>query len=186
MLLLLILCALRSGSDRYYLLKAQQNKIKGKEVFYFLRPSMFLKTFLFYLNYYLRKLSYLLLCFVPSAGVTVLLLFYLEYGRASLKIATVFFAFAIALFINGIIYFFRFNGFLFASRYCFALGNFSSYREIFTFSAKCVEGKRGEIIKERLRFIGWFISCILVFPVPFVQNYYRESMAGLARDLMEK
>ncbi len=185
MLLLFILCALRSGSDRYYLIKTQGNTVKGKEVFYFLRPSMLLSTLTFYLNYYLRKLFYILLCFAPSVVVAVLLFYYLKYGRASFAVAVVIFASAAVFFVNGIIYFLRFNALLFASRYYFACGNFTTFRQLFLSSARCIEDKRGVIFKERLRFAGWFLSCIFVFPVPFVQNYYRETMAHLADNLME-
>lgn len=185
MLLLFIFCALRSGSDRYYLLKTEKAGVKGRELFYFLRPSALAGTFVFYLNYYLRKLLYIVLCFLPCVGAVLFLFYYLEYGRASLAVSVVLSASAAVFLVNGIIYYFRFSSLLFVSRYLFASGNFTSWRKLFLFSAGCVEGKRGVILKQKLKLTGWFLSCILVFPASFVQNYYRETMAGLAKALME-
>lgn len=185
MLLLFILCALRSGSDRYYLMKTQSTRVKGSEVFYYLNPKRSISLLRFYFNYYLRKLLYIFLCFLPSLLTALLLYCYLKYSRASLYVSTVIFFAVLVLIFNGIVYFFRLNAFLFASRYYFASGNFNTYRELFRFSARCIEGKRWVVTKKRLGFFGWFLSCLLIFPTFFVQNYYRESMALLAGDLMK-
>lgn len=184
MLILFFLSALRSGSDRYYLLKTEKCNIKGSEIFHFLKPSVLCLTLKFYLNYYFRKLIFICICFLPSAVLAVCLFYYLKNGRASVAVSTVIFASALLLAVNGVIYFLRFNSFLFVSRYYFASGGFTTFRQLFSSSVKCIADKKGVIIKQKLRFTGWFISCILVFPIPFVQNYYRESMARFVKDLI--
>ena len=185
MILLSVLLALRSGGDRYYLLKARKTDVRGSELFYFFRPSAFFKLLLFYVGYYLRKLTYAVLCLLPCGGVITLLLYYIEHGRGSFAVVTVLLAFSAVFLVNGIIYFLRLSSLLFTSRYLFAGGDFSSFGRLFRASAECVENKRGVILRRKLSLSGWFISCVLVFPVPFVQNYYKEQMAALADELIK-
>ena len=185
MLLLFILCALRSGSDRYYLMKTESTDVKAGEVFYFFSPAKVFPVLKFYLNYYARKLLHFLLCFFPVVLTAFFLFYYLKYSRASYYVSLVTVFAMLSFTVNGIVYFFRFNALLFLSRYYFASESFVSYRQLFSDSSLRVKGKRWLILKKKLSFSGWFISCILVFPVPFVQNCYRETIARLAKDLME-
>ena len=77
MILLFVLSALRSGRDRYYFFKTRRTDVKGKEIFHFLRFSEFKGVLLFYVNYYLRKLLYIALCFLPSSVLTAFFFYYI-------------------------------------------------------------------------------------------------------------
>lgn len=185
MVLIFIVLALKSGADRYYFKKAQGSVVKGSEVFYYLKPKSFLSVFAFYFNYFLRKLGIIILCFLPTFTVIAVLTFLIKNTSASFNVARILFAFAIFLFLNGVFFFLRLNSFLFLSRYYFVSGRFFNYSQLFSFSYGCIEGKRGLVFKKRLSFIGWFIACLLIVPAFFVQAYYRESLAELAKDLLE-
>ena len=185
MLIILLLCAFRSGTDRYYLKKALGENVRGREVFFYLKPRNIFSLFRFYLGSWARRLAVIALCFLPCLAVTLSLVYYISYGRASLTVCTVLFFAVLVFAFNGFVYFFRFNSFFFLARFCFASGQFTSVKEIFSFSYKQIEGRRSQVLMKRLGFIPWFLSCVLVFPAFFVRAYYRESMTEFAAGLMD-
>lgn len=184
MLIIFLLCAFRSGTDRYYLKKAHGERVRGREILFYFRPKNVPSLIGFYSALWLRRLVNGLLCFLPPVLSAVWLFYYAGYGRASLTVSTVMFFAVIVLSVNGLIYYLRLNSFLFLARYCFASGNFGSTRELFKASYSRIEGKRGEVLLRRMGFVPWLLSCVLVFPVSFVRSYYMEEMAELASDLM--
>ena len=185
MLIIFLLCAFRSGTDRYYLKKARGQKADGKDILFYLKLKNIPSLVAFYFNYWLRRFIVALLCFLPFVSVVLYLFYYVNKGRASLFISQALFFSALIFAANGIFYFFRFNSFLFLSRYCFSSGSFTSLRKLFDFSFCKLEGRRGVVLRKKLSFIGWFLSCFLVFPVAFVRSYYMETMASLANELMQ-
>ena len=185
MLIIFLLCAFRSGTDRYYLKKARGQKADGKDILFYLRLKNIPSLLAFYFNYWLRRLLVVLLCFFPFASVMLYLFYYINKGRASLPVSQALFFSALVFAVNGVFYFFRFNSFLFLSRYCFSSGAFSSLKKLFDFSFYRLEGRRGVVLRKKFSFIGWFLSCFFVFPVAFVRSYYMETMAKLANELMQ-
>lgn len=183
-LLIFFLCAFRSGTDRYYLKKVTGESVKGKEVFFYFRPKNSLSLILFYINYWLRRMGVLLLCFLPFSLVTLFLFRYLQKNNASMTVSMILLFSAIALAVNGAYYFFRLNSFLFPARYCFASGRYDSFRQLFNSSYRCMEGNAGSVFRKKLSFTGWFLLCFTVFPAVFVRNYYMEEMAEFASDLI--
>lgn len=184
MFVIFILCAFRSGADRYYLKKAKGEKSEGKDVFFYFRPKNIPSLAVFYLNYWLRRLLIAVLCFFPFVAAILYLFYYINQGRASLFVSGALLVSALAFAVNGIFFFYRLSSFLFLARYCFSSGSFINFRKLFDFSYCRLEGKRGIVLRKKLGFIGWFISCIFIFPVAFVRSYYMETMAKLANELM--
>lgn len=184
MLILFLLCAFKSGSDRFYLRKAEGFDAKGKEVFFYFRPKNALSLAAFYFNLYIRKLLLFIVCFAPFAAVMAFLMSGLERGGFSLSAARILLAAATVLLVNGIYYFIRLNGFFFLARYFFASGRYFNLRQLFSFSYKCIRNKKFTVLKKRLSFIGWFAGCIFLLPISFVRSHYNRSMAQLASDLM--
>lgn len=184
MLVLFLLCAFKSGSDRFYLRKAEGFDARGKEVFFYFRPKNALSLTAFYFNLYLRKLFVLLVCLLPSAAVIMFLLRQIEKGGFSLEQSRILFAAAAVLFVTGIYYYIRFNGFFFLARYLFASGRYFNLRQLFAFSYGCIKNNKMKVLKKRLSFAGWFFLCIFLLPVSFVRSHYNRSMAELADELM--
>lgn len=184
MLVLFLLCAFRSGSDRFYLRRAEGFDPDGKEVFFYFRPKNALSLAAFYLNLFGRRFLILLICFLPFAAVWGAFIACLGRGGLSLNVSRVLLVASALLFLNGVFYFIRFNGFFFLARYYFASGRYFSFRQLFRFSYKCIREKKLTVLKKRISFIGWFASCAFLLPVSFVRSYYNRSMAQLARDLM--
>ena len=181
MILLILFCAFRSGADRFYLKRSAGFRAGGSDVFFYFKPRRLLILTAFYFNYYIRKLLVIAFCFLPF-GVNVVFLNGLLSSEAPSK-ALVFVA--AAFFVNGFIFFFRFNSFFFLARYCFATGNYKSFRQLFYFSVRGMTGRRGEVFRKKLSFIPWFFSCVFLLPISFVRSYYNQTMADLAADLMK-
>lgn len=185
MLVLFLYCAFKSGADRYYMRKIGGFGVKGKELFHYLKPRNVLSLILFYVNYYLRKLVLFILCFAPCLLMIFLLCNLLYYGEVSLSFAAVIIFTVIICGVNGVVFYFRFNSFLFLARYYFVSDKFYNFRQLFSFAYACLEGKRGAVLRKKLSFLGWFISCLFLLPIGFVRAYYRESMVILAKGLIE-
>lgn len=185
MVILFLLCAFKSGSDRFYFRKAQGFDAQGKEVFYYFKPKNALLLISFYLNLYLRKLLFFFVCFLPFFTILFFLDYYIKKGGFSYNAFLVLTFASALLFVNGLYYFIRFNGFFFLARYCFASEKYLSVRQLFSLSYKLIQDKKMTVIKKRISFIPWFASCIFLLPVSFVRSHYNRSMAQLAYDLME-
>ncbi len=185
MFILFLLCAFKSGSDRFYLKKAEGLSGTGKEVFYYFYPKNALSLLAFYLNLYTRKLMLFIICFAPSVAVTFFLMQRIVEKGFSLYASVVLLLASAMLFFNGLYYFIRLNGFFFLARYYFASGKYFSYRQLFSFCGKLIKNKKAAVLKKRLSFIPWFVLCIFLLPVSLVRSHYNLSMAQLAHDLME-
>ena len=186
MLVLLLFCAFKSGADRYYLKKAAGLRAYGKDVFYYFGYKNIFRLVLFYLSLFTLKLLLLLFSFLPFIICAFTVNHLLNQGSISATLFNMLVIFTAVLFIHGLIFFFRFNSFLFIARYRFATGHPEKMKELFIFSFKCVEGKRREIFYKKLSFLPWVASCVLLLPIGFVRSYYSQSMAELAADLMKK
>ena len=186
MILLFLFFAFRSGSDRYYLKKAAGLRSGGRDVLYYIRLKNIGSLLLFNIFYYFLKLILLLFSFLPFVLCFLLLWKMCQQGVLSLNSFKAVDALCIVLFVYGIIFFFRFNSFLFPARYCFVTGNFLSFKRLFAFSYLCMQGNRKKVFFRRLSFIPWFMSCVFLLPIGFVRSYYHQSMADIAADLIQK
>ncbi len=186
MLVLFLICAFRSGSDRFYLKRAVGITGEGRDVLYYVRPKNALRLAGFYLCFYLMKLAVLFSCLLPFI-VSVVLTGSLAYGGGLSALAfTVLLLLCGALFLHGAVFFIRFNSFFFVARYCFVTGRFRKMTALFRFSFMCIEQNRRAVFLKKLSFVPWFFSCVFLLPISFVRSYYNQSMAHLAADLIEK
>lgn len=184
MLILFLLCAFRSGTDRFYLRRAQGFDSKGRDIFFYFRPKKALSLVGFYINLYLRKLTVFIVCFAPFLSVSLFAAFAAERFGLSVEAFRVLLSTAVVLFVDGIIFFIRLNGFFFLARYFFVSDKYFSFRQLFAFSYKLIKDKKMTVLKKRLSFAGWFVGCLFLLPVSFVRSHYNRSMAELANDLM--
>ena len=186
MLILFLLIAFRSGSDRYYLKKAAGLRSGGKDVLYYLRLKNIRGLLAFNLCLYALKLLILLFSFLPFSVCLSAFLYSGGQGSVSLSLLRISLFTELLLFLFGTVFFLRLNSFLFPARYCFASGNYKSIKGLFRFSYACMQGNRQRVFKRRLSFIPWFFSCVFLLPIGFVRAYYHQSMADIAADLIQK
>ncbi len=186
MIILFLLCAFRSGSDRYYLKKAAGYYSDGRDVFYYFGVKRAVRLIRFYLSFYFVKLTVALFSVFPFIIAFITLHNITVRGGMSFAAFKIMLILCIALLIHGIAFFFRLNSFLFPARYCFITGSFKSLKGILLFSYRCMRENRKKVFRRKLSFIPWFFSCVFLLPVGFVRSYYNQAMADIAADLIEK
>lgn len=186
LLVLFLICAFRSGSDRFYLKRAVGLRSDGRDVLYYVRAKNALRLILFYMFFYLMKLALLLLSFSPFIAAVIITGSFTYSGGVSALVFSSSVLICAALFIHGTVFFLRFNSFFFAARYCFATGRFTRLTALFRFAFLCMQNNRRAVFLKKLSFIPWFFSCVLLLPISFVRSYYNQTMAQLAADLIEK
>ena len=118
MFLLALVCAFRSGADRYYLKKAVGERADGGEVFYYLRPRRFILLLKFYFSFYLIKLALLFVCMLPFVLFVSGFFYYVYTGNISASVFNTGVVLSVVLMIHGIIFFVRFNSFFFVMHHC--------------------------------------------------------------------
>lgn len=185
MLILALLGAFKSGSDRYYYKKAMNEKTDGREVFYYFSFKCFVKMTVFYLNLYARRFLIVLFCMLPFMLGVGYLYSVVSTHAVSLKLTVIMFLTCLALFFCGAVFFFRLNAFLFLARYCFVSDEFETNRQIFAFSYHAMNRNRSRLFKRRMAFVPWFASCVFLLPISFVRSYYNQSMAELASEYLQ-
>ena len=185
MLILALLGAFKSGSDRYYFKKAINVKTDGRDVFYYFRFKCFVKMAVFYLNLYARRFLILLFCMLPFVVCVGCFYSVVNAQTASLRLTAILIFTCAALFFCGAVFFFRLNSFLFLARYCFVSDEFETNRQIFAFSYHAMNRNRSRLFKRRMAFVPWFASCVFLLPISFVRSYYNQSMAELASEYLQ-
>ena len=186
MILLFLLGAFRSGSDRYYLKKAAGFRSGGADVLYYFKPGNVVSLVLFNLCFYLIKVFLLVFSFLPFSVCVFIVITMGRQGSVSLNLFKTVFFIGCVLFVHGIVFFLRLNTFLFPARYCFTTGKFKNLKKLFVFSYMCMQDNRKTVFRKKLSFIPWFLSCVFLLPIGFVRSYYHQSMADVAADLIEK
>lgn len=186
MLLLFLLCALHSGSDRYYLKRSAGFSSCGKDIFYYFGFKRAFSLIRFCLCFYSVKLLLLLFSLLPFAFTVTALSATLQKGSMSLAVFKIMLVFCALLLVHGLVFFIRLSSFLFLCDYSFVTGRFKDVRSIIAFSYNSMKHNRKKVLRRKLSFIPWLLSCIFLLPAGFVRSYYRQSMADIAADLIER
>ncbi|MGN0448293.1 MAG: hypothetical protein ACI4GC_07090 [Acutalibacteraceae bacterium] len=171
----------RSGADRFFLRKAQGQGAKVGDFFYYLSPKRVVELFRFYLNFYIRKLILVLLCFTPFVISDVTLYLLVRNGDFSLNVTILLSLMNLLFLLNGMFFYYRFSVFLLISRFCFAGGKYLSQKHLFSVALHESEDIRKKLFKMRLSFSGWFLSCLLILPIGFVWGYFKQSVAAVIK-----
>ncbi len=84
------------------------------------------------------------------------------------------------------VYFWAFQQRYFLAPYLLAEDGGQKVSRIIKQSVKASKGRRGEILRLQLSFIGWFLLSVLLFPLLYTLPYYRASLSVYARYLIER
>ncbi len=175
--------ALKTGSDRYMLKKAQNVCASTKDIFYYFIPRQFFS--LFYVSCRVLFLRLLLFIFV-NIPTTLCMLLLLNLGRSTFSAAVSFVLAAGcgAFFISGIYFYNKLSASLFLIPYYFIKGEFLSFRHLLSSSQNAMRGKTKSLLRLKMSFTGWFLSCVLILPCAYVWSYYNQTMAAYAEEIM--
>lgn len=172
----LIYSALSMGTDRFMLKRAENFAAGAGDIFYYFAPKKLLSLCGFHLMVNSRKILILSFLSIPTlicAGVFYALC---ENGFSA-AVCLIFAVFSLVFLLSEIITFRRISDTLFMARYVFIKGEYLNKKQLLSL---CDESEIKRLRQLRLSFSGWFLLCLLVFPLPYVWSYYRQSKACFA------
>ncbi len=176
--------ALKTGSDRYMLKKAENVRTGTKDIFFYFSPVNFVSLF----SIKFRLLQLRLLIFTLLNVPTVLcaaLLFSLSQSIFSAAVTAVLVAGLIAFFISSVYFYMRLTASLFLVKYYYIKGEYLSFRHLIASSENAMKGKEKELLRLKISFFGWFACCLFLLPMGYVWGYYNQTLAAYANKIMK-
>ncbi len=177
--------AIRLGTKRYLFKRTLKKKATAEDVFNFFRFREFFASFIYSLKISAVRLILFLFCFFPCmVCITILHRFFQQ--NASLLVCVSLTVTAVFLFVNGGFFYSLLYSSFFLCDYYFIEGTGLSFRHIVASSQRNMRRKNTLITSLKLSFIGWFVFCIFVLPIPYVWGYYNQSLAVAAAEFMRE
>lgn len=173
------------GLHRFFLRKAEHRGGKVNDLFYYFSPSRSIGAFTFIIKYTLMKTGLFFLCFLPFF-ISLNFLFRLIKTSASLSVTAVMLLTVMLLFVNGCIFAFALKSSLFLVKYYYVNGVYLNFRHLISTSQHEMQNHKKSFLKLELSFVGWFFSCLFIFPIVYVLLYNGQSKAVLAAEIMSE
>ncbi len=167
---------IKLGTDRFFLRRAQKKGSTAADIFYYFHPIRAVGAFGFSVKMLFLKLSLLLFMLIPFALCVITLLSLLQKNVSALVALTLFVGSLVYL-ASALIYYRKLTCSLFLAKYYYIQGEYICFAHLTASSQSAMKNKTKELAKIRRSFYGWFILCILLFPVGYVWSYYNQTMA---------
>lgn len=176
-ILFLFICALKTGEQFLYFIKASGGKGRTGLLFSFFTFEKSFRVFSLYFRLTLLKIAWLIYFLLPCIvcyglsfylylqGKLLPVVFYIMLAGASVLLSYCIFMWRIA--------FFRYN----AAPYYVCLNRDISPKEAIKKSIKFTDGFLRESVLLESSFFGWFLSCCFVLPIAYVLPFFRLSKA---------
>lgn len=177
--------SVRLGAKRYLFRKAVKKKPRAGDIFFYFSPKNYFTSFFYSLRVALIKLLIFIFCFFPSAVCFFMVNRFSRQGVSALVCISLTVT-ALCLLVNGGVFYSLFNSSFFLCDYYFIDGAYVSFRHLISLSQSYMKGKNSLLTRMKLSFVGWFVFCIFVLPVPYVWGYYNQSLAVAAAEFMKE
>lgn len=176
--------SVRLGIKRYLLKKAQKKKPSSGDIFFYFKPKKYFSSLFYSSAIFMIKLSILVFCLIPSAVCLFTVDRFSRQGVSALVCLSLTVT-AVFLGINGCYFYSVFNSSFFLCDYFFIDGSYLSFRHLIACSQRGMNGKNILLTRLKMSFVGWFVLCLLILPVPYVWGYYNQSLAVAAAEFMK-
>lgn len=176
---LAVYCCLSFGADRFMLKRAENTIAGAGDIFYYFAPKRFFELCDFYFKLIGVKCMIFLLLSLPFV-ICAYILYTLSAGGFSALVCWVFAVFSLLFLFLAIATFSKVNDTFFLARYRFIRGDYLNFRHLLARSQYDMSDKTAKLRLLRGSFIGWFLLCILIVPIPYVWCYYRQTKACFA------
>lgn len=186
-ILFLVFCvftAIKLGVCRFFYKRAAELSAGAKDIFYYFSFKKIFQALVFSVRLFCLKVVCFLFCFLPCI-LTLVLFLKLATNQLSLAIGIVLCVGAVAFAISAALFYNHLTASLFLSNYYFVSGCYLNFRHLIACSQNAMHRNKGELLKLKMSFLGWFFSCVFIFPLFYVVCYYKQSMAVLAFDFIE-
>lgn len=189
---LLFVAPLSLGEMRWFLKLIHGERMQVAEVFHFFESGRnFGRSVWYHINIYVRTLLWGIPIFAVPGCILGVSVYFLsgseEVQRSSAAIASAgIFLAAILMILAGIFYAACVNRYALAS-YLLAESDEITVRKAIRDSVKFTKGFRFSLLWFELSYIGWFLLCVIAFPLLlYVMPYYNTAYAMYARYIVEK
>ncbi len=177
--------SVRLGTKRYLLKKTLKKKPTARDIFFYFRPKKYFSAFFYCIKTAFVKLILFSFCFLPSFVCLVIVERFSHQGVSALVCFSLAVT-AVCLFMNGGVFYSLFNSSFFLCDYYFIDGKYLSFRHLVSCSQTSMRKKYALLTRLKLSFIGWFVLCLLILPIPYVWGYYNQSLAVAAAEFMNE
>ena len=169
------------GADRFMLKRAENTVAGAGDIFYYFAPKRIINMCIFYAGFNMFRLLIFILLAVPFLICTYVFYSLCSNGFSAL-VCSVLGVFSVLLMLLAIGAFRKINDTFFLVRYRFIKGDYLNFRHLLSRSQQDMSGKVAKLRKLRSSFLGWFMLCLLVIPLPYVWCYYRQTKACFASE----
>lgn len=176
--------ALKVGSDRYMLKKAENVHADTKDIFFYFKPKSLIALFGFSFRLFIVKFIILLFFNLPTIFCAFLIA-YLSKATFSAAVTVTLSFGCFAFLLNALNYYFKITSSMFLMKYYFIKGEFLNFKHLMASSQNAMKGRSLEIRKIKKSFIGWFVSCLFLLPIGYVWGYYNQTLAAYAQEIMK-
>ena len=167
------------GTDRFMLKRAENTIAGAGDIFYYFAPKRFFRLCAFTLKFGSFKLLIFLLLSLPFV-ICAYILYTLSVGGFSALVCWAFAVFSLVFLFLAIGTFLKINDTFFLVRYRFIRGDYLNFRHLLSQSQQDMSDRIVKLRRLKGSFIGWFLLCLLVAPIPYVWCYYRQTKACFA------
>ena len=167
------------GIDRFMLKRAENITTGAGDIFYYLSPKRVFGATWFMLRLTLCKLSILAVLLVPAI-VCGYIFSSISSAGFSAAVCCGFGAFTIIFVLSALKSYREICDTFFLVRYRYIKGEALSFGNMLSQSQCDMALVRQSLKSLRRSFAGWFALCVLIFPIPYVWSYYRQTKACFA------
>ena len=176
---------LSSSVTRCFMKRASGESILIDDIFYYFISRRAFENFGLRISLSFIKLAALLFFQLPFA-VCVKVLHYLLFSSVSLQISVIVTAAALVFFTVGIVFYRLFSCLLFLCPFLICSQGQKSVKSILQTSVNIMKDNIWELMRIKLSFTGYFLLCVLIFPVGYVWVYYRQTMTLAAQKFIKE
>ncbi len=176
---------IRLGADRFFLRRSQKKGAAAGDIFYYFHPLRAFGAFSFCVRLGIIKLACFLVSFMPFGFCIGFLIFVSERGVSAL-VAAVLACGGVAFFFSGAVFYRSITSSLFLARYHFISGDCLSFKHLISSSQENMKNNRKTLLRLKRSFLGWFLLCLLLFPIGYVWSYYNQTLAVAAAEFIEE
>lgn len=180
---LLVYSSVSVGEKAWYSGITANKKNFTRRFFFWFRPKNSFRAFRFRALLFLVKFMWAVVFFLPAA-ILVWSIYYLSgTGGLELYLFISLSGGTVLLTISGAIFYFIAMQKYFIAEYLFSsnpkLGAWTAIKQ----SKNLLDGHIYEIVRFKLSFLPWFLSCIFIIPALYFLPYYKESCCVVAKKI---
>lgn len=173
-----LLC-LSFGCDRFMLKRAENITAGAGDIFYYFRVKNSLKLISFAFKFTSVKLMLLVALSVPFI-ICAYTFYVLAADGFSALVCSIFALFSALFFLLSIGTYRKITSYLFTVKYRYIKGEYINFRHLLSSAQLDMKEKINDVRALKRSFIGWFLICFFIIPIPYVWCYYRQTLACFA------